>query len=160
MILKKFFFHYFNLFIVELENAMPEDTDLIVDVTEKADSAESLNKSKDFMDLSSNTEELKISANEMNTKMKAKKLTNKTKHDISINDISSSELSAKDVLCNTTTRNGYSKSITTKLSHNNDNENKIIMKDAVNGHEADETDTEEEKGLIQFIATITSIFIN
>jgi hypothetical protein len=145
---------------------MPEDTDLIVDVTEKADSAESLNKSKDFMDLSSNTEELKISANEMNTKMKAKKLTNKTKQDISINDISSSELSAKDskdVLCNTTTttRNGYSKSITTQLSpHINDNENKIIMKDAVNGHEADQTDTEEEKGLIQFIPTITSIFIN
>jgi hypothetical protein len=147
---------------------MPEDTDLIVDVTEKADSAQSLNKSKHFMDLSSNTEEL--SANEMNTKMKAKKLTNKTKHDISINDISSSELSAKpnltkDVLCNTTTRNGYSKSITTsittQLSHdNNDNENKIIMKDAVNGHEADETDTEEEKGLIQFIATITIILIN
>lgn len=138
---------------------MPEDTDLIVD--ENADSAESLNKSKHFMDLSSNKEELKTS--QMNTSMKKKISTKtKTKQEISLNDmISSEQLSAKEVLCNRKTRsNGYTKSIAIKHSiDNNDNESKIIikeLKEPVNGHEADETDTEEEKGIIRF----TSIFIN
>lgn len=133
---------------------MPEDTDLTVDVAENADSAQSL-KSKDLMDLSSNTEELKISANEMNTSMKAKKISNKTKHHmISLNDISSSELSAKQSLCNTTTRNGYKKSMNKSKLKQDNNQTKVITKQPVNGHQADETDTEEEKGLIGWIAGI------
>ena len=129
---------------------MPSDTDLKPEAeseSQNAESAQSHDKSKHFMDLSSNRQELELelelSANEKNCSMKTKKISNKTKRCIKQNDITCSpQLSAKHVICNTITTNGYIKPNNTyNTQPNRDNETKD---DVVNGQEADDTDIEEQ----------------
>ena len=130
---------------------MPEDTQMIAEATEKADSAESLDKSKHLVDVSSKAQELQLSVNDMKASVKPKKTSNKIKKDNKQKDmISSIEISAKDI-CNTKQRNGYTKSDITETTDNTqptlDNEKNAIIEEevnAVNGHEADDTDIEEE----------------
>ena len=137
--------NWFTLLTVELEVKMPEDTAMVGEVTERP---ESLHKSKETIDVSSKTQELKSCLNDLKTSVKSKKTSNKSKKDNKQKDlISKPEISAKDIICNTKQRNGYTKSDTSDNTHTNrDNENDSIIKEEVNvinGHEADDTDIDE-----------------
>lgn len=92
---------------------MPKETDLMLDDRENADSIESEPKPKHSIDVSSKTQELKFSANDIKVCLKSKKTSktaNKTKREIKQKHmISNRDICAKDV-CNTKQKNGYIKS--------------------------------------------------
>ena len=115
---------------------MPEETDLMLDDRENADSTECEAKQKHSIAVSSKTPELKSSANDIKVPLKSKKTSNKTKKDIKQRDIISSRdncaKDAKDVR-NNKQKNGYIKSVNTddNTQHNADNERQVIIEDEV-----------------------------